>query len=179
MNLSLLLEWLGLIRGESTSDDDYENIRPFDPEKRLCEKDYVIIDMLNSQGHDKVSFCITDPHQPDNPVIYISEGFSKLTGYAFEEVVGRNCRFLQGLETAKEDIKRISEAIKGEKDVSVNLMNHKKDGTKFINEFFLANLRTPNKELAYYIGVQLAVDSRDGGQMPSNPGWVYSNGNHV
>mmetsp|Transcript_10220 Transcript_10220/g.22719 ORF Transcript_10220/g.22719 Transcript_10220/m.22719 type:complete len:186 (-) Transcript_10220:42-599(-) len=185
MNLSQLREWLSLIQGETpppsadTSDNENRVVRPFDPEKRLCERDYVIIDMLNSQGHDTVSFCITDPHLPDNPVIYISEGFSKLTGYDYDEVVGQNCRFLQGPETAEEDRRRISDAIKGEKECSVNLMNHKKDGTKFINEFFLTNLRTPNKEIAYYIGIQAAVANRDPGQMPSNPGWVYSLGNHV
>lgn len=90
--------------------------------------------MLNSQGHDTVSFCVTDPHQPDNPVIYISEGFSKLTGYDYDDVVGKNCRFLQGPETTEEDRKRIYDAIKREKECSVNLLNYKKDGTKFVNE---------------------------------------------
>ena len=72
MNLSLLREWLSWI-SESPEEKSNNEIHPFEPDKRLCERDYVIIDMLNSQGHDTVSFCVTDPHQPDNPVIYISE----------------------------------------------------------------------------------------------------------
>ena len=72
MNLSLLRDWLSWISESPTEGKPNNEIHPFEPDKRLCERDYVIIDMLNSQGHDTVSFCITDPHQPDNPVIYIS-----------------------------------------------------------------------------------------------------------
>jgi PAS domain-containing protein len=138
MQLSILRQWLSWLQagpGDPSDDDCLDcNARPFVPAKRLCERDYVIVDMLNSQGHDVVSFCVTDPHQPDNPVIYVSEGFSKLTGYEYDDVVGRNCRFLQGAETSKEDRLRISDALKREEECSVNLLNYKKDGTKFVNE---------------------------------------------
>ena len=89
--------------------------------------------MLHSAGHENVSFCITDPHIPDNPVIYISE------------VVGRNCRFLQGPDTDEKDRRRIFDAVKTEKECSVNLLNYKKDGTKFVNEvshFYARQLKT-------------------------------------
>jgi PAS domain S-box-containing protein len=89
--------------------------------------------MLNSTP-ERVSFCITDPHQKDNPVIFISSGFTTLTGYEFDDIVGKNCRFLQGEETDSMDVKRISDALKNEKECSVNLLNYKKDGTKFVNE---------------------------------------------
>lgn len=188
MNLSLLREWLSWLNSSEASTPSSSvvgegegAIDPYNPEKRLCERDYVIIDMLNSQGHDNVSFCVTDPNLDDNPVIYISEGFSKLTGYDFDDIVGKNCRFLQGPGTEKSDVERIADAIKKEKDVSVNLVNYKKDGTKFINEFFLTTLRTPDKGVAYYIGIQVALPQGSSrvGQMPSNPGWVYTLGSHV
>lgn len=90
MNLSLLREWLSWLNSSEASTPSSSvvgegegAIDPYNPEKRLCERDYVIIDMLNSQGHDNVSFCVTDPNLDDNPVIYISEGFSKLTGCKF------------------------------------------------------------------------------------------------
>ena len=83
---------------------------------------------------------------------------------------GRNCRFLQGQATEKSDVERISDALKKEKECSVNLLNYKKDGTQFVNEFFLTQLRTPTQELAYFIGIQVAVDHKGPGQMPSNPG---------
>lgn len=121
---------------ESKHSDDIDpmTVQPFQPAKRLRENDYTILDMLHSAGHDNVSFCITDPHIPDNPVIYVSEGFIRLTGYKFDDVVGRNCRFLQGPETDEKDRQRIFDAVKTEKECSVNLLNYKKDGTKFVNE---------------------------------------------
>ncbi|KAL7497167.1 hypothetical protein ACHAWT_008087 [Skeletonema menzelii] len=182
MKLGFLREWMSLIQTnneeECDENDDTIKAKSFAPEKRLCERDYVILDMLNSTP-ESVSFCITDPHQPDNPVIHISSGFTKLTGYEFDDIVGRNCRFLQGEKTSPADVKRISDALKSEEECSVNLLNYKKDGTEFVNEFYLTQLRTPNQELAYFIGVQAAVQSEGPGQMPSNPGWVYTLGNHV
>ena len=118
---------------EEDEDDDAAKAKSFQPEKRLCERDYIILDMLNSTP-ESVSFCITDPNLPDNPVIYISSGFTKLTGYEFDDIVGRNCRFLQGEKTSAADVKRISDALKSEKECSVNLLNYKKDGTEFVNE---------------------------------------------
>jgi len=196
MKLSDLREWLSAAKSTVHSGNDNEKnnsiddidstdsnnsiiVPPFEPTKRLRENDYTILDMLHSAGHENVSFCITDPHLPDNPVIYISEGFVRLTGYEYDEVVGKNCRFLQGPETEEQDRKRIFDAVKTEKECSVNLLNYKKDGTKFVNEFFLTQLRTENNELAYHIGIQVAVNTRGRGQMPSNPGWIYSLGNHV
>ena len=137
MKLGFLREWMSLLvtNNEEGCDENDDTIKAksFTPEKRLCERDYIILDMLNSTP-ESVSFCITDPHQPDNPVIYISSGFTKLTGYEFDDIVGRNCRFLQGEKTSPADVKRISDALKSEKECSVNLLNYKKDGTQFVNE---------------------------------------------
>ena len=86
---------------------------------------------------------------------------------------------MQGEKTSAADVKRISDALKSEKECSVNLLNYKKDGTEFVNEFYLTQLRTQQQELAYFIGIQAAVQSEGPGQMPSNPGWVYTLGNHI
>mmetsp|Transcript_7894 Transcript_7894/g.17048 ORF Transcript_7894/g.17048 Transcript_7894/m.17048 type:complete len:205 (+) Transcript_7894:189-803(+) len=158
----------------SQLEEEEEPIRLFHPTKKLCERDNIIIDMLNSASSGAsttVSFCVTDPSSVGNPVIYVSAGFTKLTGYDFGEVVGRNCRFLQGPETDRGDVEKIIHAIKNEEECTVNLLNYKKDGTTFRNEFYLANLRTPRQELAYFIGIQAAVDDDGGGEIiPSNPG---------
>lgn len=166
------------IRGKSRN-KKRQNSRLFHPAKILCERDNIIIDMLNSAslgGSTTVSFCVTDPSHLDNPVIYISSGFEKLTGYEFDEVVGRNCRFLQGPQTDQADVEKIIHAINNEEECSVNLTNYKKDGTKFRNEFYLANLRTPKQELAYFVGIQAAVDDCGDGIIPSNPGVCNSFG---
>ena len=135
MKLTLLGEWLRWVRSSSDVDDRTAlTSRPFVPAKRLCERDMVIIDMLNSQGHETVSFCVSDPDMDDNPVIYVNGGFTILTGYEPPDVEGRNCRFLQGPETDDDDVKHIADAIRRNRDCSVNLVNYKKDGTKFVNE---------------------------------------------
>ncbi|KAL7481199.1 hypothetical protein ACHAW6_006874 [Cyclotella cf. meneghiniana] len=205
MKLNLLAEWLSWFEYQQECNssifstfEDYgdtyeekydclENRRKFMPEKDLCERDNLIIDMLNSassqEGSTTVSFCVTDPNLPDNPVIYVSDGFCHLTGYEFDEVVGKNCRFLQGPETKREDIIKIVNAIKEEKECTVRLLNYRKDGTTFSNEFYLAQLRSPAQEVVYFIGIQAAVDVVEGGKdrtlcitdiLPSNPGMKYS-----
>ncbi len=146
--------------------------RPFLPPKSLLEKDQVLIDMLNSQGHENVCFCICDPELKDMPIIFASEGFCNFTGYSSQEIEGQNCRFLQGPRTDEKDVERIRQAIKTEAEANVNLLNYRKDGSEFVNQFFLAPLHSKEdaKKVLYYIGVQCNVDQQGPGQMPSNPG---------
>jgi PAS domain S-box-containing protein len=161
----------------SASPDDNDNdapppVRQFEATKRLCEKDYVVIDMLNSAGHEQIAFCVCDPDLPDLPICFASDGFCTFTGYAHDEIEGKNCRFLQGTETNKEDVNRIRTAIKERTQCSVNLLNYRKDGTSFCNEFFLSPLCDDSGKLLYYIGVQCPVAKLGPGQMPKNAGYV-------
>lgn len=70
----------------------------------------------------------------DNPIIYASEGFSKFTGYSKEEIEGRNCRFLQGKDSNPDDVSRIREAIEKKEEISLCLLNYRKDGSTFHNQ---------------------------------------------
>ena len=174
-----------------TDGDDANRRRQFVPTKSLQERDNTIIDiMLNSIGHDDISFCICDPNLDDCPIIYASDGFCVVTGYDYTEIEGKNCRFLQGPETSTYDVNKIRDAIKNQKEASVNLLNYKKDGTKFNNQFFMCplyysssasyiNNDDKKKSLAYFIGVQCSVKKLGPGQAPSNLGWVYTQGLHV
>lgn len=74
---------------------------------------------------------ITDPHQDDNPIIFSNKAFSELTGYVPDELVGRNCRLLQGPETSGESVAKLRDAVQGEYDVSVDILNYRKDGSAF------------------------------------------------
>ena len=123
--------------------------RQFVSSKELCEKDEILIAMLNSKGHEHVSFCICDPDQNDCPIIFASDGFCGFTQYDHTEIEGRNCRFLQGKETSKDDVDRIRTAIKNQQATSVNLLNYRKDGTSFANEFFLSPLHDDEGKLLY------------------------------
>lgn len=96
MSKAGLLEWLRHLLGESNEEEAAERTaRTFDPSKDLIEKDHLLIDMLNSPGHEDVFYCICDPDKDDCPIIFSSDGFCSFTGYSHEEIEGRNCRFLQ------------------------------------------------------------------------------------
>ena len=104
----------------------------------LDNPDYGLIRALQTAQQN---FVITDPSMPDNPIVYASEGFLLLTGYALQQVLGRNCRFLQGPETDAKAVERIRRGIESGEDTTVVLMNYRVDGTKFWNQFFVAALR--------------------------------------
>eukprot|EP01038_Epipyxis_sp_PR26KG_P012628 gene12628-16933_t len=125
----------------------------------------------NKNGSKKASFVITDPSLPDNPIIYCSSGFSELTQYDKRDVVGKNCRFLQGSKTNKEDQKVIKEAIQSGKEASLCILNYKKDGTIFNNQFFLCPLKNEMEDIIYFIGVQTLVTSNETNQDGANAGW--------
>ena len=172
--MNILDSILDILKGLLQSDNPADEIpsRQFFPAKDLSEDGYTLIDMLNSIGHDHVSFCLCDPDKHDMPIIFSSDGFCELTGYSHNEIEGKNCRFLQGKDTCKDEVNRISLAVKHEKEISVNLLNYKKDGTPFNNEFFLLPLYSDRNKskLAYFIGVQCPVAALGPGQMPKNVG---------
>nr|AML76464.1 putative LOV domain-containing protein [Plagiomnium insigne] len=103
------------------------------------------------------SLVLADPSLPDTPIVHASDVFCQLTGYSREEVVGRNCRFLQGPETDPDAVREIREAIKGERPCTVRILNYRKDKTPFWNHFHVAPVRSATGKVAYYVGVQLDV----------------------
>ena len=97
---------------------------------------------------------ISDPSQPDNPIIYANAGFERLTGYSIADVVGRNCRFLQGPDTDPATVQSIRDAIKNEEEHTVQLLNYRKDGTPFWNRLSITPLRNAAGEVTHFVGVQ-------------------------
>lgn len=103
------------------------------------------------------SFVITDPSLPDNPIIFASKGFLDLCGYQLEEVLGRNCRFLQGPNTDPKQVEVLREGILAGRDTSVCLLNYRADGSQFYNQIFIAALRNSANKIINYVGVQVEV----------------------
>ena len=129
----------------------------FRPTKKIGIKDEVILSMLEGCQEKGPCYVITDPDLKDNPIVYASYGFSQQFGYSKEEIEGRNCRFLQGPGTKKEDIARIRGAIDKKLECSVCLLNYKKTGETFMNQFFITPLWGEDGKVAYYLGVQAEV----------------------
>nr|AML76992.1 putative LOV domain-containing protein [Thyrsopteris elegans] len=105
------------------------------------------------------SFVLANPHLPDTPIVHASEMFLQLTGYSREEVVGRNCRFLQGPNTDPRAVQLIGESLKAEKPCTVRLLNYRKDKTPFWNLLHVAPVRSNTGKVAFYVGVQLDMTS--------------------
>ncbi len=103
---------------------------------------------------------ITDPLKPDNPIIYLSPGFERLTGYSASEILGRNCRLLQGPDTDPETRKRVRDAIAAGQPAAVELLNYRKDGTSFWNQLSISPVRDENGKLTHFVGVQNDVTER-------------------
>ncbi|XP_039145344.1 phototropin-1A [Dioscorea cayenensis subsp. rotundata] len=135
------------------SDDD-ERPESFDDQIRRKEMRKGI-DLATTLERIEKNFVITDPRLPDNPIIFASDSFLELTEYTREEILGRNCRFLQGPETDPATVRKIREAIDNQRDVTVQLINYTKSGRKFWNLFHLQPMRDQKGEVQYFIGVQL------------------------
>ncbi|HEY9833281.1 MAG TPA: PAS domain S-box protein [Stenomitos sp.] len=103
---------------------------------------------------------ITDPNQPDNPIIYSNPAFSRMTGYQPEEIFGRNCRFLQGAETDLEAVRTIRRAIAQQQEVKVTLLNYRKNGQPFWNELKISPVFSEQGNLLYFIGIQTDITER-------------------
>ncbi|WP_244936705.1 PAS domain-containing protein [Methylobacterium currus] len=84
---------------------------------------------------------MTDPALPDNPIVFTNDAFCQLTGYAAEEVLGRNCRFLQGPDTDPREIARVRDAVVRGEPLRVDLLNYRKDGRPFWNDMTLTPVR--------------------------------------
>ncbi|WP_439627104.1 PAS domain S-box protein [Gemmata sp.] len=103
---------------------------------------------------------ITDAGQPDNPVIFASPGFERLTGYSAAEILGRNCRFLQGADTDRGAVARVRGAVAAHEPWTVELLNYRKDGTPFWNELSVSPVRDDAGRLTHFVGVQVDVTAR-------------------
>jgi PAS domain S-box-containing protein len=125
--------------------------------KVLDDPDFSFIKALQTAQQN---FVVTDPSLPDNPIVYSSQGFLNLTGYTLDQILGRNCRFLQGPETDPKHVERIRKAIEQGNDMSVCLLNYRVDGTTFWNQFFIAALRDANGEVTNFVGVQCKVSDQ-------------------
>lgn len=125
--------------------------------KVLDDPDFSFIKALQTAQQN---FVVTDPSLPDNPIVYASQGFLNLTGYSLDQILGRNCRFLQGPETDPKAVERIRKAIEAGNDMSVCLLNYRVDGTTFWNQFFIAALRDAAGEVTNFVGVQCKVSDQ-------------------
>jgi PAS domain S-box-containing protein len=108
----------------------------------------------------RMPMVLTDPNQPDNPIIFANPAFLNLSGYDADELLGRNCRMLQGPETDPEVVNRIRRAIDDRKEISVEILNYKKNQSSFWNALYICPILDPEGNLQYFFSSQLDVTRR-------------------
>ena len=118
--------------------------------------DSIQIELLTAMlDGSQVAALVTDPSQPDHPIIFANKTFEELTGYSMDETIGRNCRFLQGETTDPASVEIIRDAITDERPVMITLLNYKKDGTPFWNRLSINPLKIEGR--LFFIGTQMDV----------------------
>jgi len=119
-------------------------------EESLSLRDNAIQEM--NQG-----VVITDPRLPDHPIVYCNPAFEKLTGYTQEEVLGRNCRFMQGPDTDTAAVAKIRTAVRSRRASLIEVLNYRKDGTTFWNALTISPIFDEEGSVLRFVGVQTDI----------------------
>ena len=108
----------------------------------------------------RMPMCLADPRQPDMPLVFVNEAFQRMTGYAAADVLGRNCRFLQGSDTDPAAVQQVRDAVAAREDVAVEMINYRRDGTPFWNALYISPVFDADGELIHFFASQLDVTRR-------------------
>jgi PAS domain S-box-containing protein len=136
-------------------DDAARRFREGHPDDRFSGSSGMLFEQAMAQT--RMAICLTDPYGEDNPIVFANRAFMSLTGYEESEIVGRNCRFLQGPDTDPEPVARLREAIEKEDVVIVEMLNYRKDGSTFWNALHVGPVYDDAGRLVYFFGSQWDV----------------------
>lgn len=100
-----------------------------------------------------VAFVVTNPALNDNPIVFVNHAFTELTGYAVDDCIGRNCRFLQGADSEADAVTLLREAVANGEEATVALLNYSADGTAFRNNVHIYPLHGDDGTLEYFVGI--------------------------
>ncbi|MGF6181975.1 PAS domain S-box-containing protein [Massilia sp. UYP32] len=112
----------------------------------------------------RMPMLITDPRQEDNPIVFANGAFVDLTGYPIEQILGRNCRFLQGPDTDRATVAELHRAVEEQRAVAVDIVNYKADGTPFWNALFFGPIFDQQGKLLYFFASQMDITERRNNQ---------------
>ena len=108
----------------------------------------------------RMPMVITDPAQSDNPIVFANQAFQALSGYERHEIIGRNCRFLQGPKSAPGSIAKIRAAVAEGSSIDIDLLNYRKDGSTFWNALYLSPVRSDDGKIQFFFASQLDATDR-------------------
>jgi PAS domain S-box-containing protein len=108
----------------------------------------------------RMPMIVTDPNRPDNPIVFANPAFINMTGYGWDELIGHNCRLLQGPDTDRDTIMEVRRAVAQRRETSVEVLNYKKNGAAFWNALFISPVYDADGKLIYFFASQLDVTRR-------------------
>jgi PAS domain S-box-containing protein len=126
--------------------------------------------VLKDRALDEAAEGITiaDATQPDRPLIYVNKGFEQLTGYSANDVLGRNCRFLQGEDTDPVTVATIRNAVEAGRECVVEILNYHKNGQPFWNRLSITPVKNESGVVTHFIGIQSDVTARKNAELKLN-----------
>ncbi|MGL5838788.1 MAG: LuxR C-terminal-related transcriptional regulator [Sphingorhabdus sp.] len=113
--------------------------------------------VLDAIQHSPIATVVSDPRQTDNPLIAVNQAFLDMTGYEEDEVLGRNCRFLRGADTETSETEKLRVAIGRRSATLAELVNYRKDGSKFRNAVMIAPLFDADDQIEFFVGSQIEI----------------------
>lgn len=130
--------------------------------------------LLASIAVSPIASVISNPRLPLNPIVAVNDAFCTLTGYSTAEIIGRNCKFLAGPATEPWLTERIAAGIREHRPVLVEILNYKRDGTRFRNAVLVAPVFDHDGILEYFIGSQVELQEEDAGPLSSRNAYAVS-----
>lgn len=125
----------------------------------VVQKDNGVIPRVLTQILDSCvnGVTLTDPDLDDSPIVYANKAFEDMCGYPQDQIVGRNCRFLQGADRDQPELDRLRDAIKKSEPIEVTLRNYRKNGELFYNRLVVKPLFDDRGRVVYFLGVQYDI----------------------
>ena len=125
----------------------------------MGDEDVLSVGLLAAMHHSDEPMALCDPHLPDMPIVAVNAAFEALSGYSTDEILGRNCRFLQGPETDRETIRKMSASLRREEGCIQWLLNYRKNGSVFWNLLFISPVYGSDGRLLYFFSNQHDLSS--------------------
>lgn len=125
----------------------------------VVQKDNGVIPRVLTQILDSCvnGVTLSDPDYEDSPIVYANKAFADMCGYEQSEIIGRNCRFLQGSDRDQPELDRLRAAIKKSEPVEVTLRNYRKNGELFHNRLVVKPLFDERGHVVYFLGIQYDI----------------------
>ena len=127
--------------------------------EQLAESEQLAL-MFRAVESARNGVVITDPRKEDNPIIYTNPAFTEITGYDADEILGRNCRFLQGQDQEQTALSDLRKAIKERTAITTVLRNYRKDGRRFYNELTVSPVKDNCGDVIAFVGIQNDITAR-------------------